>query len=68
VVLAFRPSPRYGEPEPPLRLRGLDPDASYRDQDGQAYRGAVLMRHGIDVYSRMPAGDYGSVMIYLVRA
>jgi len=67
VVLALRPSHRHGEPQPPVRLRGLDPDASYRDEDGVVYSGAVLMRHGIDVCARMPSGDYASTMIRLER-
>jgi alpha-galactosidase len=68
VVLAFRPSPQYGEPDTPLRLRGLDPEASYRDEDGVVHSGAVLMAYGIDVGSRMPSGDYASAMIHLERA
>ncbi|HEY1485978.1 MAG TPA: alpha-galactosidase [Micromonosporaceae bacterium] len=66
VVLGLRPSPRFGSPRVPVRLRGLDPDATYRG-DGVECSGAVLTAHGLDLHERMPAGDYGSVLLHLRR-
>lgn len=40
VVLAWLQAQHYGQPQPPLRLRGLDPAATYRDlATGQVHRG-----------------------------
>jgi alpha-galactosidase len=48
VVLACLQAQHYGEPVPALRLRGLDPDASYECREsGEAHRGAVLSHHGL---------------------
>jgi alpha-galactosidase len=48
-----------------LRLAGLDPGASYRDEDtGAEHSGAVLMNVGLP----MPGGpDFGSALIRLAR-
>ncbi|MGW1050601.1 alpha-galactosidase [Streptomyces sp. NPDC002521] len=48
VVLAWLQAQSYGEPVPTLRLRGLDPTASYEcHESGEVHRGAVLLHHGL---------------------
>lgn len=48
VVLAWLQAQHYGEPVPALRLRGLDPTASYECREtGELHRGAVLLHHGL---------------------
>ncbi|MGW3728157.1 alpha-galactosidase [Streptomyces sp. NPDC000851] len=48
VVLAWLQAQSYGEPVPALRLRGLDPTASYECREtGEVHRGAVLLHHGL---------------------
>ncbi len=65
VVLAWRPYTRYELPAPLLRLRGLDPDAHYRDDAGISHLGSVLMTQGLPV--SLPSGDYASDCVRLVR-
>jgi alpha-galactosidase len=67
VLFAWRPSARHGEARIPVRLRGLDPDATYRETDGTAHAGGVLMAHGLDVHARFHRGDYASTVIHLRR-
>ncbi len=47
---------------PPVRVRmtGLDPEATYRDETGKLYSGAALMVHG---FSAQIFGDFGSIVI-----
>ncbi|MEU2712077.1 alpha-galactosidase [Streptomyces sp. NPDC007205] len=48
VVLAWLQAQSHGEPVPALRLRGLDPTASYECREtGEVHRGAVLLHHGL---------------------
>lgn len=48
VVLAWLPAQAYGEEPAPVRLRGLDPRASYVCLDtGETHRGAVLLHRGL---------------------
>lgn len=48
VVLAWLHSQSFGEPQPPLRLRGLDPGSAYRDPaTGTVHRGAALATRGL---------------------
>ncbi|MGW0204886.1 alpha-galactosidase [Streptomyces sp. NPDC003233] len=48
VVLAWLQAQSHGEPAPALRLRGLDPTASYECREtGEVHRGAVLLHHGL---------------------
>ncbi|MER6383539.1 alpha-galactosidase [Streptomyces sp. NPDC001250] len=48
VVLAWLQAQSYGEPVPALRLRGLDPTASYVcHETGEVHRGGVLLHHGL---------------------
>jgi alpha-galactosidase len=49
-----------------LRLRGLDPDAIYRDQHGNQYRGSVLLSAGFNFCGNFH-GDGNSRMIYLEK-
>ncbi|MFF5493546.1 alpha-galactosidase [Streptomyces aquilus] len=65
VVLAWLQSQRYGEPVPALRLRGLDPTASYECREtGEIHRGAVLLHHGLRVELR---GDLDAAVLRLRR-
>ncbi|WP_369213536.1 alpha-galactosidase [Streptomyces flavofungini] len=48
VVLAWLQAQRYGEEPAPVRLRALDPAASYLCLDtGETHRGAVLLHRGL---------------------
>jgi alpha-galactosidase len=48
VVLAWRRTVPFGHPIVPLRLKALDPAASYRDEDtGAVHGGAVLLGAGL---------------------
>ncbi|WP_033281757.1 alpha-galactosidase [Streptomyces sp. NRRL F-525] len=65
VVLALLQSQHYGEPLPTLRLRGLDPTASYEClETGEVHRGAVLLHHGLRTGLR---GDLDATVIRLRR-
>ncbi|GAA3442658.1 alpha-galactosidase [Planomonospora venezuelensis] len=47
AVFLWRPTTLVGR-DAPVRLRGLDPDGVYRDEDtGVLHHGAVLMSHGL---------------------
>ncbi|MBC9724251.1 alpha-galactosidase [Streptomyces sp. TRM68367] len=65
VVLAWLQAQHYGEPVPPLRLRGLEPAASYVCREtGEVHRGAVLLHHGLRPALR---GDLDATVIRLRR-
>ncbi|MEU9310799.1 alpha-galactosidase [Streptomyces sp. NPDC048256] len=65
VVLAWLQAQRFGEPVPALRLRGLDPTASYECREtGEVHRGAVLLHHGLRTGLR---GDLDATVIRLRR-
>ncbi|AWW36651.1 alpha-galactosidase [Streptomyces sp. AS58] len=65
VVLAWLQAQSYGEPVPALRLRGLDPAASYECREtGETYRGAVLLHHGLRTGLR---GDLDATVLRLRR-
>jgi alpha-galactosidase len=65
VVLAWLQAQRHGEPVPALRLRGLDPTASYECREtGEVHRGAVLLHHGLRTGLR---GDLDASVIRLRR-
>lgn len=65
VVLACLQAQRYGERVPALRLRGLDPAASYECREtGEMYRGAVLLHHGLRTGLR---GDLDATVVRLRR-
>ncbi|MFI1094250.1 alpha-galactosidase [Streptomyces sp. NPDC020917] len=65
VVLAWLQAQRYGDPPAPLRLRGLDPSASYRDlATGVVRRGAVLAEHGLRTTL---GGDLDAAVFHLRR-
>ncbi|GAA3507336.1 alpha-galactosidase [Streptomyces showdoensis] len=66
VVLAWRPTTRYGHAAAPVRLPALDPAAHYLDPDlDEVHSGAVLVHRGLDL--RLPAGDHASRLIRLRR-
>ncbi|MBZ9639088.1 alpha-galactosidase [Streptomyces sp. PSKA30] len=65
VVLAWLQAQSYGEPVPALRLRGLDPTASYECREtGEMHRGAVLLHHGLRTGLR---GDLDATVLRLRR-
>ncbi|MFE2102241.1 alpha-galactosidase [Streptomyces sp. NPDC059468] len=65
VVLACLQAQHYGEPVPALRLRGLDPAASYEcHETGEVHRGAVLLHHGLRTGLK---GDLDAKVIRLRR-
>ena len=65
VVLALLQAQHYGEPVPALRLRGLDPTASYEClETGEVHRGAVLLHHGLRTGLR---GDLDATVLQLRR-
>ncbi|MEV6174265.1 alpha-galactosidase [Streptomyces sp. NPDC051954] len=65
VVIAWLQSQHYGEPVPALRLRGLDPTASYECREtGEVHRGAVLLHHGLPTGLR---GDLDATVLRLRR-
>jgi alpha-galactosidase len=66
AVFAYLQSPHWGEKVTPLRLRGLRPDAQYRDEDtGAVHHGAVLLHRGLPL--DLPAGDYASSLTRLTE-
>ncbi|SEO85111.1 alpha-galactosidase [Actinacidiphila rubida] len=65
VVLAWLQAQRFGEPAAPLRLRGLQPGAAYRDvATGVVRRGAVLAEHGLRTTL---GGDLDAAVFHLRR-
>ncbi|MDX3776736.1 alpha-galactosidase [Streptomyces europaeiscabiei] len=65
VVLAWLQAQQYGEPQAPLRLRGLDPTETYECREtGEMHRGAVLLHHGLPTGLR---GDLDATVIRLRR-
>ncbi|MFJ5535333.1 alpha-galactosidase [Streptomyces sp. NPDC093261] len=65
VVLALLQAQHHGEPAPPLRLRGLDPSATYECREtGGIHRGAVLLHHGLRPGLH---GDFDATVIRLRR-
>ncbi|MFJ5774321.1 alpha-galactosidase [Streptomyces sp. NPDC093094] len=67
VVLVWRPTTAFGPAHPPLRLRGLDDDAVYRDEDtGSTWSGATLAAYGLPL-PELPNGDCASALVRLRR-
>lgn len=65
VVFVFAQTVRQDHGDPPLRLRGLDPNARYRDVDtGTEYGGGFLLHHGL---KPLLSGDYASALVVLRR-
>ncbi|MEU6592007.1 alpha-galactosidase [Streptomyces sp. NPDC046881] len=65
VVLAWLQAQSHGEPVPAVRLRGLDPAASYECREtGEVHRGAVLLHHGLHTGLK---GDLDATVIRLRR-
>jgi alpha-galactosidase len=66
VLFCWLPAPHFGRAVAPVRLRGLDPAALYRDEEtGEVHHGAVLLGYGL--HPRLPAGDYASTVVHLLR-
>jgi alpha-galactosidase len=66
AVFVFVPTRHFGQSRPQVRLAGLDPEATYRDEDsGVVYDGAVLLAHGLPI--ELAAGDYASAVVRLRR-
>ncbi|MEZ0095846.1 alpha-galactosidase [Streptacidiphilus sp. EB129] len=66
VVFGWLQQPRFGRPQPPLRLAALDPVARYRDRaTDTVHHGAVLLERGLDL--PLPAGDWSSAVVHLTR-
>jgi alpha-galactosidase len=64
VVIAWLHAQQYGLGKPPIRLRGLDPLARYRNAEtGEVSSGALLQSAGIQTDLR---GDFASTLIHLV--
>jgi alpha-galactosidase len=66
VAFFWLPAPHFGRVPHPVALRGLDPAARYREEgSGTIHHGAVLLGHGLR--PPLPAGDYASTIVHLVR-
>ncbi|MEU3298901.1 alpha-galactosidase [Streptomyces sp. NPDC006678] len=66
LLLAWRAHERHGSPRVPVRPGGLDPAARYRDtRTGAVHHGAVLAGYGLML--ELPAGDWSSTAVHLVR-
>jgi alpha-galactosidase len=67
VLFAFRthkPSVHHLELQPPVHLRGLDPNANYQIEDQEEIRsGLAWMRLGLDIY----LSDFQSTMLRIHR-
>lgn len=62
VVLTWLQTQQYGTPPPELRLRGLDPTASYEClETGEIHRGALLLHRGL------PPGVRGDLDARVIR-
>ncbi|MBX9420894.1 alpha-galactosidase [Streptomyces lateritius] len=67
VVLVWRPRTAFGPSHPPLRLRGLEQEGRYRDEDtGREWSGATLTGFGLPLPS-LPPGDCASALVRLRR-
>lgn len=67
AVFVWRCSASFGPAHPPLRLRGLHPEARYRDEDtGVEWSGATLIGYGLPVPA-LPDGDCASTLVVLHR-
>ncbi|MEV0096735.1 alpha-galactosidase [Streptomyces sp. NPDC050738] len=65
VVLAWLQAQHYGEQPPAVRLKGIDPSASYECLDtGAVHRGAVLLHRGLRTGLR---GDLDAAVFRLRR-
>ena len=72
AVFAFQQRSTVKPAAPPLRLRGLDPEARYMNSyDNATYSGATYMNAGMNVQWLSPTGtlssDYLSELIWLYR-
>jgi alpha-galactosidase len=66
VVFVFAPTSHFGQSRPPVRVAGVDPEATYRDEGtGVVHSGAVLLARGLEV--DLPVRDYASAIVRLRR-
>ena len=49
---------------PPIRLQGLDPEGSYKEEGGETYSGATLMNSGL---TYPLSGDYKSKLVFFAK-
>ncbi|MFJ5834185.1 alpha-galactosidase [Streptomyces sp. NPDC093089] len=67
VLLIWRPGTAFGPPHPPLRLRGLEQEGRYRDEEtGREWSGATLTGFGLPLPD-LPPGDCASALVRLRR-
>ncbi|WP_234439224.1 MULTISPECIES: alpha-galactosidase [Streptomyces] len=67
VVLIWRPGTAFAPPHPPLRLRGLERESRYRDEEtGREWSGATLTGFGLPLPDLSP-GDCASALVRLRR-
>ena len=66
VVIAWRPTTEFGQPQPTVRLTALEPDATYLDVDRGVRISGAAARAGLPL--ELPRGDYASALIHLRRA
>ncbi|MBP2708445.1 alpha-galactosidase [Microbispora sp. RL4-1S] len=66
AILVWRRARRFGEEDPGIPLRALDPGGRYRDRStGRVHHGAVLLTHGL--FPELTPGDYAGALVHLVR-
>ncbi|KAJ5265516.1 hypothetical protein N7524_006534 [Penicillium chrysogenum] len=64
VLFVFQVAPNVNHSWPRIKLQGLDPQASYKVDDGVIYTGATLMNIGLQFAFK---GDYGSQVVMLEK-
>jgi alpha-galactosidase len=64
VLFVFQVAPNVNHSWPRIKLQGLDPQASYKVDDGVVYTGATLMNLGLQFAFK---GDYGSQVVMLEK-
>jgi alpha-galactosidase len=64
VLFVFQVAPNVNHSWPRIKLQGLDPQASYKVDEGVVYTGATLMNIGLQFAFK---GDYGSQVVMLEK-
>ncbi|HEV2777831.1 MAG TPA: alpha-galactosidase [Actinophytocola sp.] len=66
VIIAYRPTTRWGAGPTTLPLKALDPTATYHDPGtGDSYTGTTLLTRGLPL--NLPPGDHASTCVRLTR-
>ena len=65
LLCVYRILSEAGTPPVRVKMTGLDPAGSYRDETGEIYSGAVLMYRGFSVQID---GDFGSSLVLFEKA